>query len=397
MDRTLMTDRPLKIALLSPHRDYMGDSRSVPILAEGLAKLGHEVDLLQSWREWEHVESVAVRVVSLRTRWFAPVLPDISKISKWAAYRLYMAVIAFAMMPGLIWYLYRTKPDILVVRMLTGPTILFVKLFRLRVKLLISASGIPRHSGFRDNFWPLIYGKADGYVVAAPGVADMVSKISGVPRADISVLWEAVVDDRMFELATQAPAHPWFDADGPKIVMGLGRLTRQKDFKTLVRAFAKVRKSTPLRLVILGEGEDRPALEAEISLLGIADDVDLPGFWQNPYPELSRCHAFVLSSVWESSNHSLIEAQGLGVPSITTDCPSGQKEIAMDGETALIVPVGDIDAMADAIEKLIIGTSVAERLSQNALKNSDRFKSEATSKMWEKKIVSVVNGRGVSR
>jgi hypothetical protein len=107
-----MSDRPLKIAFLSPHREHMGDTRSIPILAKGLAELGHSVDLLQAWQEWGHVDFSSddsdVRVVSLRTRWFAPVLPNISKISKWASYRVSMLVLFIAMMPGLITYLYRS-------------------------------------------------------------------------------------------------------------------------------------------------------------------------------------------------------------------------------------------------------------------------------------------------
>ena len=390
-----MTDSRRKIAIISPHREYMGDTRSLPILAKGLAERGHRVDLLQSWREWEHVDTSrgdsGVRIVNLRTRWFAPVLPNISKISKWASYRVSMLVLFIAMMPGLITYLYRSKPDILIVRMLTGPTILAIKLFRPRTKILISSSGLPRDSRIRRYLWSFIYDRADGYVVAAPGVAQMVSEISGISASDISVLWEAVLDDEMTELSNEPPTHRWLvDGDVP-VVVGLGRLTRQKDFGTLIRAFAKVRASTPARLVIFGEGEDRDSLVDEISKLGLEEDADLPGFIANPYSHLRKCDVYVLSSIWESSNHSLTEAQGLGVPSVTTDCPSGQREIAMDGETALVVPVRDADAMADAIGQLINDRSLAERISTNALNNSGRFRPESVAREWELKINAVIN------
>lgn len=389
-----MTVHSLVIAIISPHREYMGDTRSIPLLARALSKLGHKVDLLEAWQEWNHVDQpsgeTGVTVVNLRTRWFAPILPNVSKISKWASYRISATVMFLGMIPGLIWYLHRSKPDVLIVRMLTGPTILVVKLVRPQVKLLVSASGMPRPSALRNVLWPLVYGRADGYIAAAPGVARMISEISKISETDISILWEAVVDDHMLELSELTPDHEWFSDGSRPVVMGLGRLTRQKDFVTLIRAFAKARQSTCARLVIFGEGEDRAALEREVYRLNSQSVVDMPGFVNNPYSHFRNCTVFVLSSIWESSNHSLIEAQGVGVPSITTDCPSGQNEIAMDGETALVVPVGDVDAMAEAIECLLTDQKQAKRLSVSAVKHSVRFRPEHVAKEWEAKIYSLL-------
>lgn len=388
-----MTESPLKIAFLSPHRSYMGDTRSIPTLAEELSKFGHRVDLLEAWKEWQHLDysehDSGVRVVSLRTRWFAPVLPNVSKISSWASYRIYMAVIAFAMMPGLIWYLLRQKPDVLVVRMLTSPVIVTVKLLRIRTKILVSTGGMPRPSTVRNRLWPSVYTRADGIVASAPGVADMISSISGVDRNEIEVIWDPVLDDDALASAADETSHKWFGDGGVPIVISLGRLTRQKDFRTLVRAFGLVSKNVDARLVIFGDGEEREMLEAEIDELGISENVDMPGFTNSPFAYLRQCDVFVLSSIWEGSSHALIEAQGLGVPSVTTDCPSGQKEIAMDGESALVVPVGDVGALAAAMGELITDRAVADRLSLSALKYADRFKPAVVSKLWEKRIVDL--------
>ncbi|MCH8309756.1 MAG: glycosyltransferase [Chloroflexi bacterium] len=177
------------------------------------------------------------------------------------------------------------------------------------------------------------------------------------------------------------------------LVMSLGRLTRQKDYITLVRAFGLAGKRVDARLVIFGDGEQREMLEDEVRNLGIMDRVDFPGFTDSPFGHLKRCAVFALSSRWEGSSHALIEAQGLGVPSVTTDCPSGQREIAMDGETALVVPVGDPAALADAMVRLISDRPEADRLSANALKNSDRFKPANIGILWEKKIADLVNRR----
>ena len=392
-----MTDRPLKIAFLSPHTKYMGDTRSLPTLARELTKLGHEVDLLQAWKEWQHLDlsdsNPDFRVVSLRTRWFAPVLPNISKISPWASYRLLMAVLAFAMMPGLIWYLWRQKPDVLMVRMLTMPVIIAVKSLRIRTRVVVSTGGMPQRSFIRNRLWPLVYTKADGFVASAPGVAEMISLTSGVDKNEIDVFWDPVLDDEMLAAAQNQTTHKWFGDGGAPIVMSLGRLTRQKDYITLVRAFGLAVKRVDARLVIFGDGEQREMLEDEVRNLGITDRVDFPGFTDSPFGHLKQCAVFALSSRWEGSSHALIEAQGLGVPSVTTDCPSGQREIAMDGETALVVPVGDPAALADAMVRLISDRPEADRLSVNALKNSDRFKPANIGILWEKKIADLVNRR----
>jgi glycosyltransferase involved in cell wall biosynthesis len=105
--------------------------------------------------------------------------------------------------------------------------------------------------------------------------------------------------------------------------------------------------------MILGEGEERSALETLIRNLGISDDVALPGFVDNPYPYLRQSAVFVLSSAWEGLPTVLIEALALGAPIVSTDCPSGPAEILRNGSYGSLVPVGDVEAMSDAIYKAI--------------------------------------------
>jgi glycosyltransferase involved in cell wall biosynthesis len=117
----------------------------------------------------------------------------------------------------------------------------------------------------------------------------------------------------------------------------------------MIRAFAKVRAERSCRLVILGEGGDRPKLEALTAELGLTQDVDLPGFQTNPFPFLVRAALFVLSSAWEGSPNVLTEAMALGTPVVSTDCPSGPRELLDGGRLGPLVPVGDAEALANAI------------------------------------------------
>ena len=132
-------------------------------------------------------------------------------------------------------------------------------------------------------------------------------------------------------------------------MLGVGRLGVQKDFPTLIRAFAAVRGDTDARLVILGEGEKRAELEALIRDLGLAGRAALPGFADNPFSYMARADTFVLSSRFEGLPGALIQAMACGCKVVSTDCPSGPAEILRGGELAPLVPVGDVPALAAAI------------------------------------------------
>ncbi len=159
----------------------------------------------------------------------------------------------------------------------------------------------------------------------------------------------------MLTNAQEPVEHPWFNSQDIPLLLGVGKLEAQKDFPNLIRAFAKVRQVRPARLVILGWGPDRPQLEALVNDLGLEADVDLPGYVQNPYAYMSRASAFILSSAWEGLPTVLIEAMALGIPVVSTDCESGPSEILADGKYGYLTPVGDSEALADAILKVLSG------------------------------------------
>jgi glycosyltransferase involved in cell wall biosynthesis len=131
----------------------------------------------------------------------------------------------------------------------------------------------------------------------------------------------------------------------------VGRLTREKDFSTLIQAFSAVRKVFRCRLLILGEGRERTDLEQLVHDLNVDGDVSMPGFVNNPYKYMSHSSLFVLSSVWEGLPTVLIEALALGVPVVSTDCESGPREILKNGLLGTLTPVGDIASMTGHILK----------------------------------------------
>jgi glycosyltransferase involved in cell wall biosynthesis len=213
------------------------------------------------------------------------------------------------------------------------------------------ANAVPRQ--FDGRFLPRLlrtfYPWAASVVAVSKGAADDFARTSGLARDRIEVVYNPVITPAFLELAHRNADHPWFAPGQPPVVLGVGRLTPAKDFPTLVRAFAQVRQRRPARLMIVGEGPERARLEALIAELRIGDDTALPGFRENAAAYMAAASVFVLSSAWEGLPTVLIEALAAGSRVVSTDCPSGPREILQDGRLGLLVPVGDASALADAI------------------------------------------------
>ncbi len=199
----------------------------------------------------------------------------------------------------------------------------------------------------------LLYPKADSIVAVSQGVADDLVGVFPSVRNKVKVIYNPVIEPKLFELAEAPVEHSWFAEGSPPVILSAGRLTEQKDYPTLLRAFALVRSVTDCRLVILGEGEERGMLESLAVDLGIDGDIWLPGFVENPYRFMKRAAVYVLSSRWEGLPTVLIEAMACGLPLVSTDCPSGPREILRDGGSGKLVPVGDVPEMARAIRETL--------------------------------------------
>jgi glycosyltransferase involved in cell wall biosynthesis len=201
----------------------------------------------------------------------------------------------------------------------------------------------------------LFYPWADEIVAVSSGVADDLAKIIKVPRKQIRVIYNPVIPPDIWQKSQEPITHLWFNPGEPPVILGVGRLTEQKDFPTLIRAFAQVRKVRPSRLMILGVGSERSNLDALIRELGLENDAVILGFQENPYAYMARCAVFALSSAWEGFGNVIVEALAVGTPVVACDCPSGPAEILADGKYGALVPVGDSSAIANSILKVLSG------------------------------------------
>jgi len=361
-----MAEKNPHIAIFISFSGRGGVERMVTNLASGLLKAGCRVDMVIARASGEHLEAIPEGVNQIR-------LGKKHTLSS---------------LPELIRYLKMEKPDALLAakdrgikvavmaRRLSGFKGRLVGRIGTTVSEAISGKGPIRrwawYSGMR-----LFYPHTDHIVAVSDGVGADIRSITGLPPSRVSTVDNPVISDELMERSSEPVNHPWFTDDNVPTILGVGRLTEQKDFTTLIRAFALARERSACRLAILGEGRQREQLQELVSSLGIHDDVLLPGFEPNPYAWITASSLFVLSSRWEGSPNVLTEALALGTPVVSTDCRSGPKEILQDGKYGDLVAVGDFKGLAEAmvrtLEQPLPSETLQEASANHTVKASTRM------------------------
>jgi glycosyltransferase involved in cell wall biosynthesis len=327
-----------RISIFLPSLAGGGAERSIATVANGLAGRGHEVSLvLASWKG----------------PYLKTLHPDLRRVD-----------LGSSSMPAALWGLTRhlkmSKPDVLLAAMSHANVVaaLARRLAGSRARLVLSerahlSSMLAEYPDLRmritHRLMRLTYPWADCVVAVSEGVADDLARQIAMPAHRLRSIYNPVVDEVLQRQAGQAPAHPWLNQPTLPVVLAAGRLVALKDFSTLVQAFAQLRRVRKARLVILGEGELRQKLLVLAADLGIAADVSLPGFADNPFAAMRAARVFVLSSRFEGLPGVLIQAMACGARVVATDCPGGTREVLEEGRWGRLVPVGDTDALAAAM------------------------------------------------
>jgi glycosyltransferase involved in cell wall biosynthesis len=328
---------PRHIAILDTSLAFAGFQRDATHLAIGFSQLGLRVDLLLARKDLEECY------------WEVP--------SSVATIELGVKRAAHALAP-LTAYLRQRRPEVLISTSTETNLIALIArgLARARTRLVAreaTVASIHRDRRLRGRVVVFLakrlYSRVDSLVAVSAGVQEDLTAYMGLPRSSIHVIHNPSVTPGMLQKAAEPVNHEWLHGNGPPVIISAGRLHWHKDFPLLLRAFSLVRQERPARLMILGEGEERPRLEALARELDIIEDFALPGFVANPYNYLAAASVLALSSTAEAFGHVLVEAMACGTPVVSTDCPGGPAEILERGRFGALVPVGDAEAMAGAV------------------------------------------------
>lgn len=299
-------------------------------------------------------------------------------------------------LPKLIWRLAqiyeKKKPDVVLSFMNYANLISAVarKLSLSKPRLLFSeqihVSTDFKHEPFSSlKAWALrrLYPQSDGVICVSRGVADDLVTEFRVPHEKIKVIFNPVDIEHVLTLAKEDVHHPWFVQKQSPIIIAMGRLTAQKGYPYLLKAFAQVISTFRCRLVILGEGQEREALNMLARELGVETEVAFLGFQQNPFKYLALADVFVLSSLWEGFALAIMEAMACGVPVISTRCPSGPDEIITHGVNGLLVPVADDTGLAEAMLHVLKDKELAAKLGQAGRERAEDFAVPKIVKQYE--------------
>ncbi len=236
------------------------------------------------------------------------------------------------------------------------------------------------------------YRRAAAVVPVSEGLRAAMARALDLPSDRMTTIYNPF-DPDVDRLVAEDPPAAWFAGSDPTVV-AVGRLTPQKAYPVLLEALRLVREHVPARLLILGEGEKRPALEARIAELGLGDAVQLPGYVANPFPAMRRADAFVLASDWEAFPFVLVEAMRVGAAAVATDSEFGPNEIIEPERSGLLVPTRDPVALAGAIGRILTDSALAARLREGARRRAEAFAPETAIARYADLLDAVITASG---
>lgn len=329
----------MKISIYLPSLHGGGAERSMVTLANGFAMRGYKVDLVLVKAEGPYISEVSDKV-------------DIINLSSSSVLKS---------LPRFVRYIRRANPEIILSAMSHANVIAILANFLsgLRSQAIVSereslAAAISARRGIKYRILRFLmrtaYPYADKIVTVSSAMQNEIIHHFNIGQNKVTYIYNPIVNEKLYQLAKCSIEHPWYrDEKGP-LILAVGRLTAQKDYPTLIKAFSQLRYQVhEARLVILGEGEDRESLNELVQASHLQSYVSLPGFISNPFPYMKRASLFVLSSRWEGLPGVLIQAMACGTPVVSTDCPTGPSEILENGKWGRLVPVGDVQALAQAM------------------------------------------------
>ncbi|MEA5579044.1 glycosyltransferase family 4 protein [Anabaena sp. UHCC 0451] len=354
-----------------------GAERAVVLIAEGLIKRGHKVSLITISGDEKDFYKVPDGVYRLAL--------NLAKDSPTLIHALWNNLYRCQVLRKAIQSL---QPDVVISHLYQTNILTLLSLLKTEYPVIVTEQNDPSmcpNQGLWGKLRRIAYPLAAKVVSVSQGVDIYFEWLSKSKRTVIYNPLQLIKDEK-----DEISLPPGADLN-KKWVIAMGRLDHQKNFELLLSAFHRlVDKHPDWQLLIFGEGVLRPKLEKLVEKLGLTNKVLLPGVTNNPISMFKRSELFVLSSRFEGLPLVLLEALACGLPIVSTDCPSGPREIIQNGIDGVLVPSEDVLALAKAMDYLMSNEGERKRLAENAPEASNCFSFDVITGQWEVILQEVV-------
>ena len=351
------------IAIFAPFLNPVGVKRATFGLAKEFSKSGYEIDMLSIHKEWNDLDLLEnMRLIRLSD------IFNNFPTTGYIKFRLVSFLIAARTIFTISSYLKKHKPGILFVSMMPVVAWLGLKISgqRSSTKLVISVQGFPINNFFRRFLWRRVFQDSQDVIAESESLKSKLENMTG--NSNINYIYNPHFEDQHDFDANFNNVNEEYD-----FILGLGRLTRQKNFKLLINAFSNLTNIDNLNLLIIGDGEEKANLEKLVEKLDLSSKVKLLGEIKNPLEYIKKARILIIPSLWEGLPRVAVEAQALKTPIISSCEEGGLGEILMNGDAGQITTKNDPIEMKNAIEKYIQDENLARGHADFGFNNLNRF------------------------
>tara|TARA_B100000401_G_C52755940_1_gene695705 strand:- start:46 stop:1185 length:1140 start_codon:yes stop_codon:yes gene_type:complete len=344
----------MKIYYWSPFFTKIATIRAVINSAESLINFSklkqYEVSLINAIGEWDiYQKSINenINIINLNKNNLINYLPKNSFLKSRFSY----FVIFFWNFFKLKNLINSNKPDYLIIHLMTSLPICLSIFLNPKTKIILRISGLPKINIFRYILWKTFEKKIYKITCPTQSTYDYLIKKNIFKKDKIEILNDPIVNIKEY-LIKKKESFELRDSAKKKYIVGIGRLTKQKNFELLIKFFRNLlNKKSELELIIIGEGEEEEKLKQLTNEFGIMNKVHFVGYQENVFKYLINSECFILTSLWEDPGFVIVEAALSNVPIISSNCPNGPKEIIKNN--GYLFNNNDLNDLSDKFDQFL--------------------------------------------
>ena len=334
----------------------------------------HKANLINVFGEWDNYkESLNLEKILIYNFKTLQFLKYWKKVGFLKSRLSYLLIFLFSFFP-LLNLIKKQKPDFLIVHLISSLPLTIFYLFNFRTKLILHLAGHPKLNFFRKTIWKFSSKKIFKVICPSEELKQVLLENNIFNEEQIKVIEDPHFNiNKVNRLKKQELNDIFFNES--KILITIGRMTRQKNYSFLIKNFKKLtNKYKDIKLVIIGNGEEKDNLKSLIKELEISEKVKLIDFDLNIYKYLKKSNYFISTSIWEGSSLAMTDAAYMGIPILCSDCPSGRKEFIGNNERGFLYKQNnDEDFLKSFTDMYFLSPSEITKLIIKAKKQTKKF------------------------